>query len=167
MRGGGEEECAYPGEEPTALRRRFHAATFYGFLLCVVSTLSAGVEQDFLGIQPPYPVLSMPVVSGSLGGAGMIAGCTGLLILKRRGAPTLTTEEMARADHGMLGALLVLAISGLLTLVLRDTALFGALLLVHLASIVVCFAVAPYTKFMHGMYRLLAIYQDEWERASS
>lgn len=169
MRGGGEEECAYPGEEPTASRRRFHAAAFYGFLLCVVSTLSAGVEQDFLGIQPPYPVLSVPVVTGSLGGVGMIAGCVGLLVLKRRSAQAqttaLTTDAMIRADHGMLGALLVLAVTGLLTLLLRDTALFGAILLVHLASIVVCFAIAPYTKFVHGLYRLLAIYQDEWERS--
>lgn len=167
MRGGGEEECAYPGEEPTPLRRRFHAMTFYGFVLCVVSTLAAGVEQDFAGIQPPYPVLSVPVLSGAVGGIGMIVGCLGLLVLKRRSSAELTTKAMEHADHGMLGALLVLAFTGLLTLVLRDTAVFGAVLLVHLASIVVCFAVAPYTKFMHWVYRMLAIYQDEWERASS
>jgi citrate/tricarballylate utilization protein len=164
MRGGGEEECAYPDEEPTPARRRFHSLTFYGFLLCFASTVVAGIEQDFLGIGPPYPLLSVPVVLGTLGGLGMVAGCAGLIALKRRSPREQTTESMRRADHGLLGALLVLGLTGLLTLVLRDTVLFGVILLVHLAAIVVCFAVAPYTKFAHWVYRLLAIYQDEWER---
>ena len=163
MRGGGEEECAYPGEEPTPVRRRYHGLTFWGFVLCFASTVSAGIEQDFLGIDPPYPLLSVPVVLGTVGGAGMIVGCAGLLALKRRSAREMATETMTRADHGLLGALLVLAVTGVLTLALRETAVFGAILLIHLAAIVVCFAVAPYTKFVHWVYRLLAIYQDELE----
>jgi citrate/tricarballylate utilization protein len=166
MRGGGEEECAYPGEEPTALRRRFHSLTFYGFLLCLLSTISAGVEQDFLSIDPPYPPLSVPVALGFLGGIGMIVGCAGLLVLQRHSAPEQSTPTMRHADRGLLGALLVLAVTGMLTLLLRNTPVFGGILLIHLASIVVCFTVAPYTKFVHWVYRLLAIYQDEWEHTS-
>jgi citrate/tricarballylate utilization protein len=163
MRGGGEEECAYPDEEPTPARRRFHSMTFYGFLLCFASTVAAAFEQEFLGIMPPYPLLSVPVVLGAIGGLGMIVGCAGLVMLKRRSAKELTTETMRRADYGLLGALLFLALTGVLTLALRATPLFGAILLVHLASIVLCFAIAPYTKFVHWVYRLLAIYQNEWE----
>ncbi|HEY3684096.1 MAG TPA: tricarballylate utilization 4Fe-4S protein TcuB [Streptosporangiaceae bacterium] len=167
MRGGGEEECAYPTDQPTPARRRFHGLTFWGFLLCLLSTMAAGVEQDFLGIDPPYPPLSVPVVSGTAGGVAMIVGCAGLLALKRRAAPEQGTETMRRADHGLLGALLVLAVTGVLTLVLRETAAFGAVLLIHLAAIVVCFGVAPYTKFVHWVYRLLAVYQDEWEHRTA
>lgn len=163
MRGGGEEECAYPDEEPTPARRRYHSLTFYGFLLCLLSTMSAAATQEFFGILPPYPLLSVPVVLGTVGGIGLIAGCTGLLVLKRRSAKDQTTETMLKADHGLLGALLVLALTGVLTLVLRDTVVFGVILMIHLGAIVYCFGVAPYTKFMHGVYRLLAIYQDEWE----
>lgn len=163
MRGGGEEECAYPGEAPTPARRHAHNLVFYGFLLCLASTISAGVMQDFLGLQPPYAIFSVPVVLGTIGGIALIIGCAGLLALKRRSARDQTTETMVRADHGLLAALLVLAVTGVLTLVLRDTAAFGVILLIHLGAIVYCFAVAPYTKFMHGVYRLLAIYQDELE----
>jgi citrate/tricarballylate utilization protein len=111
-------------------------------------------------------VLSAPVLVGLVGGVGMVAGCTGLILLKRRSAAHLSTATMRGADHGLLGALLVLALTGLLTLVLRDTVAFGAILLVHLSAIAVCFAVAPYTKFVHWAYRLLATYADEWEQLS-
>jgi citrate/tricarballylate utilization protein len=51
-------------------------------------------------------------------------------------------------------------VSGLLTLVLRDAAAFGPVLVVHLATVAACFAIAPYTKFMHAVYRFLALVHD-------
>jgi citrate/tricarballylate utilization protein len=167
MRGGGEQECAYPGADPTPARRRFHAFASYGLLLCLAATIAAGIEQDFLGIQPPYPLLSAPVMLGIIGGAGMVIGCAGLLALKQRSARELTTDAAHRAGNRLLGALLILALTGLLTLAVRNTALFGPVLLIHLASITTCFAIAPYTNFMHWVYRLLALYQDEWEHAAA
>ena len=38
--------------------------------------------QDVLGLLPPYPVLSVPVVLGILGGAGVLIGGVGLLAMK-------------------------------------------------------------------------------------
>jgi citrate/tricarballylate utilization protein len=136
---------------------------FYGFVLCFAATVAAAIEQELLGIQPPYPVLSVPVLLGLIGGIGMLVGCIGLVALKRRSAGELTGESVRAADEGLLGALLVLAGTGVLTLLLRATPTFGVILLIHLAAIVVCFAVAPYTKFVHWVYRLLAIYADERE----
>jgi citrate/tricarballylate utilization protein len=37
-------------------------------------------------------------------------------------------------------------------------------LVAHLATIVVCFAVLPYTRFVHAVYRFLAIVADNTER---
>jgi citrate/tricarballylate utilization protein len=37
-------------------------------------------------------------------------------------------------------------------------------LVAHLATIVVCFAVLPYTRFVHAVYRFLAIVADNMER---
>ena len=34
---------------------------------------------------------------------------------------------------------------------------------VHLAAVVACFAIAPYTKFMHVVYRFLALVHDSAE----
>jgi len=64
-------------------------------------------------------------------------------------------------------ALLMLAVTGLATLFLRHTTLFGIVLLVHLAAVVVAFAVAPYTKFVHVVFRLLAIYKDNLDRGAT
>jgi citrate/tricarballylate utilization protein len=158
LRGGGAE-CDYPDDAPSAARRRFHLALGYGFLLCVVSTVSAAVEQDLLGISPPYPYLSVPVAAGTLGGVGMIVGGAGLLALKARSDAARSTPGMRAADYAFTTALLLLAASGLLTLAVRDTPAFGPVLVAHLAAVMVSFAVAPYTKFAHWPYRLLAIYK--------
>jgi hypothetical protein len=37
----------------------------------------------------------------------------------------------------------------------------------HLATIVVCFGIAPYTRFVHFMYRFLAIVADNLEIADT
>jgi citrate/tricarballylate utilization protein len=156
---GGEAGCDYPGDEPSPARRRFHLTLVAGFGLCLVSTVSAAAEQDLLGIGPPYAYLSVPVATGVVGGVAMIAGGAGLLALKARSDPSRGTPGMRKADYAFTAALLTLAASGLLTLAVRGTAAFGPVLVAHLAAVMVSFAVAPYTKFAHWVYRLLAIYK--------
>jgi hypothetical protein len=103
----------------------------------------------------------------------MVLGCAGLLRLRRAAgsadaamavvAPAGSAREdpaLARRGYALLAALLLLAATGLLTLVVRDTAAFGPVLIVHLAAVVACFAIAPYTKFMHVIYRFLALVAD-------
>jgi citrate/tricarballylate utilization protein len=165
LRGGGDE-CYYPDADPTPVRRRLHTAVFYGFLACVLSTVSAAFMQDLLGIDPPYAYLSVPVISGTAGGLAMIVGCTGLIVLKRRSAPAATDDAMAGHDIGFLTALDGLAVTGMLVLLSRYTPAFNLILVVHLATIVVCFAIFPYTKFMHFTYRFLALVKDNIERES-
>jgi citrate/tricarballylate utilization protein len=88
----------------------------------------------------------------------MIAGCAGLAVLKRHSGPAPTA-----ADYGLLIGLGLLAFTGMLTLLLRATPAYGLVLVAHLATIVVCFAVAPYTRFVHAVYRFLAIVADNIE----
>jgi citrate/tricarballylate utilization protein len=71
---------------------------------------------------------------------------------------------MTVKDYGFLVALTFLALTGLATLLTRSTAAFGIVYLLHLAAIVLCFAAAPYTKFMHIVYRFLALVRDNLER---
>jgi citrate/tricarballylate utilization protein len=158
LRGGGEN-CPYPQDGPSPARRRLHAAVSWGFAACLAATVSAAVLQDFLGVPPPYPPLSAPVILGTGGGVAMVAGCTGLIVLKRRSDPVPAPPE-AVADYGLLIGLGALAVTGLLTLLLRTTGAFGVLLVIHLTTIVVCIAVAPYTTFVHVIYRFLAILHD-------
>lgn len=163
LRGGGAE-CFYPrDDEPSPLRRRLHHLTLYGFLLCVLSTTSAAVLGDILDSPPPYPLISVPVISGSMGGAGLLAGCVGLLVLKVRSSPATSFAQMTVKDYGLLVALIYLAFTGLLTLALRTSSAFGLVFLAHFAGVVLCFAAAPYSKFVHFVYRFLAILKDSLE----
>jgi citrate/tricarballylate utilization protein len=163
MRGGGEE-CYAAGDGPSPARRRLHGAVAWGFAACFAATVSAAFLQDVLGRPPPYPLVSVPVILGTAGGLSMLAGCAGLIALKRR-----TEPPPAVADYGLLFGLGLLALTGLLTLLLRATPAFGLILIIHLATIVVCFAIAPYTRFVHAGYRFLALVADaiEQRRAGS
>jgi citrate/tricarballylate utilization protein len=166
MRGGGME-CTYPTEEPSGRRRAYHAWLVGGLFLCLWSTIAAGVEEEFAGWQPPYPFLSVPPLLGTAGGLAMIAGSVGLLLEKRASAAALSAPAMRRADYLLLSSLLVLAVTGLLTLALRTTPLFLGILVVHLVAVITCFAVAPYTKFMHFVYRMLSIYKYRLDSAGT
>lgn len=164
MRGGGEE-CYTSGDDPSPARRRLHGAVAGGFLACFAATVSAAFLQDVLGIAPPYPLLSVPVILGTAGGLSMLAGCAGLVALRRPGDPAAP----GIADYGLILGLGLLALTGLLTLLLRATPAFGLILVIHLATIVVCFCIAPYTRFVHAGYRFLALVADaiEQRRAGS
>jgi len=164
MRGGGEE-CYSSGDDPSPARRRLHGAVAWGFAACFAATVSAAFLQDVLGRPPPYPLLSVPVILGTAGGLSMLAGCAGLIALRRHGG----SAQPGVADYGLLIGLGLLALTGLLTLLLRATPAFGLILVIHLATIVVCFAIAPYTRFVHAGYRFLALVADasEQRRAGS
>ena len=158
LRGGGEG-CYYPADVPAPARRYLHAAVAWGFAACFAATVSAAILQDFLGVPPPYPLLSAPVLLGTGGGLALAAGCAGLIALKHRSDPVPAPDE-AVAGYGLLIGLAALAVTGLLTLLLRTTSAFGLILVVHLTTIVVCLALAPYTSFPHFIYRSLAILHD-------
>jgi citrate/tricarballylate utilization protein len=163
--GGGGIGCTYPEEVPAAGRKWFHHLVAYGFLACLCSTVAAGIEQDFAGVDPPYPFISAPVLLGTIGGAAMLLGCAGLLVLKARARPAAIDPGMAERDYSFITALGALALTGLLVEVLRTTPVFSILLVIHLAVIAMCFAVAPYSKFVHAIYRYLALVQDRLEIA--
>lgn len=163
LRGGGGD-CYYPEEtNPSADRRRLHALVAYGFGLCLVSTIAAAIMQDIMGIEPPYAVVSVPVLAGLAGGAGLLAGCVGLLLLKARATQVTSVSDMTIKDYGLLTGLAFLALSGLATFLVRSTPAFGPVFLVHMAAVMVCFATAPYSKFVHLVYRFLALVRDNIE----
>jgi citrate/tricarballylate utilization protein len=165
--GGDDDGCDYPGERPRGSRRTLHQFVVIGFALTFLSTVSAGFEQYALQILPPYPYLSVPVMSGTLGGILQIVGCVGLLVLKSRSDRAQTTQVMWRADLAFLWALVALNATGLVVVALRMSPAFGEVLVVHLGAVIVAFAVAPYTKFVHWIFRVLAIYQNAWEAMPS
>ena len=154
---GGGAGCYYPRERGSSRRRLLHHCVAGGFGLAFVSTTIAAIEQDIVGRMPPYPLLSLPVVFGTAGGVLLIAGTTGLLVLKARSEAEPASAVMTAMDYAFLVLLDLVAITGMLLLVLRDTRLMPPLLVVHLGLLAGLFITAPYGKFIHFVYRYLAL----------
>jgi citrate/tricarballylate utilization protein len=165
LRGGTAGGCYYPSERTSNSRLLFHMLVFYGFLSAFVATIAAGIMQDIFDILPPYPLLSVPVVFGSLGGVGIIVGAIGLLVLKWRSDRAPADRRTLNLDWLFLLSLAVVAITGMLLLALRETPAMGVLLVVHLATVLALYVSAPYGKFAHFLYRYAALVQNRVEAA--
>src|SRR5207302_9183945 len=79
LRGGTGGGCYYPSQRTSNTRLVLHMLVFYGFISALIATLAAAILQDVFDQLPPYPMLSVPVVLGSVGGAAMMVAATGLL----------------------------------------------------------------------------------------
>lgn len=156
LRGGGPG-CAYPEERPSSVRRIYHSFVFWGFLADFVSTTLAFIDQDVLHLLPPYPPTSAPVIFGSVGGVALIVGTAGLIWCKWKSDRAPATASAYSMDYTFLVVLGLTALTGMLTLLFRATPALGVLLVLHLASIAALFITAPYGKFVHFLYRSLAL----------
>ena len=162
--GGGGEGCTYPDEKPSHLRRWFHHFTFYGFALCFAATCVAAIYHYVFGWRAPYPFWSLPVLLGTIGGMGLLIGSAGLLWLKAIRDPALSDAAQTGMDVGFLVLLLLISITGLMLLALRETAAMGVLLAAHLAVVMALFITLPYGKFVHAVYRFAALVRYHLER---
>jgi citrate/tricarballylate utilization protein len=154
---GGGPGCTYPGERPSESRRVYHALVFWGFLFDFVSTILAFIYQDVFDRLPPYPLTSGPVVFGTLGGIALVFGVAGLIGLKFKSDRAPAGAGAYGLDYTFLVVVGLTPLTGLLTLTLRETAALGSLLIAHLAMVAALFLTAPYGKFVHALYRSLAL----------
>jgi len=154
---GGGVGCYNEDEKPTDSRRLYHHFTFYGFLLCFASTSTATLYHYLAGREAPYAWYDLPVVLGTLGGIGLIIGPVGLLLAKTRRDPELIDRPSLGMDVAFLAMLFLTSLTGLALLVLRETGAMGILLALHLGVVFALFLTFPYGKFVHGLYRFLAL----------
>lgn len=161
---GGGGGCSSEDENPAAARRLYHHLTFYGFLLCFASTSVATIYHYAWSWRAPYPYVSLPVVLGTLGGIGLVVGPLGLLLLARRRAVHLTDPAHRGMDAAFATMLILVSLSGLMLMALRATPAMGLLLAVHLGLVFGFFLTLPYGKFVHALYRLLALVKYAAER---
>jgi citrate/tricarballylate utilization protein len=164
---GGGAGCHNSDDEPGGWRRRFHHALAYGFGLCFAATCVATFDAYALGLSAPYPLLSLPVWLGCIGGVAMVAGAAGLLHLRLRRNPEQGDPSQRSMDLAFLGLLLVTAASGLVLVAARTTAAMPVLLSLHLGVVAALFVTLPYGKFVHAVYRAASLFQDAIERRRS
>jgi citrate/tricarballylate utilization protein len=156
--------CMNNDAKPSDSRKHFHHLTFYGFLLCFASTSVATAYHYLLGREAPYAWYDLPVLLGAVGGLGLIVGPIGLLAAKWRRHPMLADEARSGMDVGFILMLFMTSATGLALLVLRESTVMGLLLSVHLGVVFSLFLTLPYSKFVHGIYRFLALMRYAKER---
>ncbi|KAB0654912.1 tricarballylate utilization 4Fe-4S protein TcuB [Burkholderia diffusa] len=162
--GGHGDGCNEESDAFTLARRRFHHLTFYGFMLCFAATAVATLYHYAFGLEAPYPFLSVPVLLGTAGGIGLIAGAAGLLWLNLKRVPERGDARQRPMDRGFIALLLLTSASGLALLALRATSAMPSLLAIHLGIVMALFATLPYGKFAHGIFRSAALLKSSIEK---
>ncbi len=163
---GGGHGCNYPDDRFSTKRRTMHHLVFYGFMLCLVATTVAAVYDHVFLWPAPYAYLSIPVVFGTVGGILIVVGTIGMLFLKSQMDRRPTTSHSVGMDLGFIILLLLTSLSGLLLLALRETSAMGILLIIHLGLVLAFFITMPLGKFVHSIYRYLALVRHNQEQAN-
>jgi len=161
---GGGDGCPDQSDAPTQSRRIHHHLVFYGFMLCLASTSVATLYHYMLNLPAPYPFFSLPVLLGTVGGILMVFGCTGLLATRAKRNPALKRADQSVMDVGFVVLLLLIAASGLALLAVRTTAAMPLVHLFHLSTVLAFFLLMPYSKFVHGLYRGIALWWHHREQ---
>jgi citrate/tricarballylate utilization protein len=155
--GGHGQGCNESDDAFTLWRRRYHHFTFYGFMLCFAATCVATLYHYAFNWHAPYPLLSLPVLLGTVGGVGLLIGPTGLLWLNLHRNPERGDRAQNPMDRGFIALLLLASLSGLVLLAWRDSGAMALLLALHLGVVMALFLTLPYGKFAHGVFRAAAL----------
>jgi len=161
---GGGVGCFNEDDQPTDRRKLYHHFTFYGFALCFAATCVGTLYHYLLAREAPYAWWDLPVVLGTLGGIGLVVGPIGLLSEKWKRDRVLVDEQAMGMDTAFILMLFLTSITGLALLLWRESAAMGPLLALHLGVVFALFITMPYGKFVHGIYRFVALVRYARER---
>lgn len=168
LNGGQGQGCNFEeGDRYSDTRRRFHQAVMYGFLLCFAATGSGTILHYVFGMKAPYGFFSLPKLLGVPGGILLVIGCTGLAWLKTRADADLGARRVWGGEMAFIVLLGLTGFTGLALYAATDTGAVAPLLALHLATVLTLFVLLPYSKMVHGFYRLAALIAEAGETGSS
>ena len=161
LSGGHGDGCNFEDEDRFSnLRRYLHQATMYGFLLCFASTSVATVMHYALDMPAPYGLFSLPKLFGISGGLLLSAGTLGLAVLKLKGEKHLGVARVWGGEMAFILLLFFVSTTGLLLYWFGGSAWLTELLVIHLGAVLAFFVLLPFTKMVHGFYRLAALIKE-------
>ncbi|MBV1789486.1 tricarballylate utilization 4Fe-4S protein TcuB [Marinobacterium sp. D7] len=162
LSGGHGDGCNFEAEDAFSnSRRRYHQATMYGFLLCFAATSVATLMHYGLEMSAPYGIFSLPKLLGIPGGVLLSIGTLGLASLKLKADRELADARVWGGEMAFVLLLFVVSTSGLALYFLRETRLLNELLSLHLGAVLALFLLMPFSKMVHGFFRLAALIRDE------
>lgn len=156
--GGGQEQGCHEADDAfTLARRRAHHLTVAGFALCFAATSVATLMHYGAGRVAPYDWASLPKLLGVPGGVLLAVGSAWLGLLRHRRHPDHVVHEHQAMDLGFIALLFGTATSGLALALLRGTPALPLALAVHLGLVLALFALLPFGKAAHAVYRSVAL----------
>ncbi|MEM0075553.1 MAG: hypothetical protein QXV84_04310, partial [Conexivisphaerales archaeon] len=147
FRGGGAG-CTYPYDKGNYSRLAAHALVMFGFII------------DWLAVLF-YPFVSLStILLYLLGSLMMSAGSAALLIMAGQADKNVDTARMS----SFIGAFLLAGVSGILFILFLPTPTWAIFFLIRDSSIGSIFLLAPFSKFIHPIFRFLSLVwnRQEW-----
>ncbi len=165
LEGGHGDGCNFEdGDRFSHARRQAHQATLWGFLLCFGSTVSGTLLHYGFGVAAPYGIFSLPKLLGVPGGLLLCSGTAALAWLKLRADPELGSPSVWGGEMAFILLTFLTGASGLGLYAATGTGAVVWLLPFHLGTVLTFFLLTPYTKMVHGFYRLAALVRDASRR---
>lgn len=160
--GGGQGQgCNFEDEDRFSNKRRAaHHMVMYGFLLCFAATSSGTILHYAFDMQAPYGVFSLPKLLGIPGGVLLSIGAVWLIALKLAADPKLGAVNAWGGEVAFVLLLGMTGFTGLALWVATETTFVAPLLAIHLGAVLTFFLTTPYSKMVHGFYRLAALIRD-------
>ena len=149
-------ECDENKERATS-----HMMVLFGFIGLFIVTACFFMAEWVLHIEGPYSQINPIKWLGNLGGIALILGA-GLMIGKRL---RKTDQISAYKDWYLLGLVMTLGVTGMLTETLRLAHLYCAMASIywlHLMAVWALFAYTPFSKLAHIVYRTVAMAYQEY-----
>jgi citrate/tricarballylate utilization protein len=161
LSGGQGQGCNYEAADRYSCARRWaHQATMYGFLLCFASTSTATVYHYVFNWIAPYGLFSLPKLLGISGGLLLSAGTAWLFYLKGKSDDQLGSQQRQAGEYAFISLLFLVSTSGLILYWSSGSVLATGSLILHLAFIATFFVSLPYSKMVHGFFRLAALCRE-------
>ena len=161
LKGGHGDGCNFEdGDRFSMARRTLHQMTFWGFMMCFGSTSAGTVLHYGFGLEAPYVWYSLPKLLGVPGGIILCLGTGGLAWLKVRADPSLGAARVWGGEMAFVLLLFGVSASGLALYAASGTSAVEWLLPVHLGAVLAFFLTTPYSKMVHGFFRMAALITD-------
>ncbi|SMH28993.1 tricarballylate utilization 4Fe-4S protein TcuB [Maritimibacter sp. HL-12] len=158
LSGGAGQGCNFEREERySQARRHAHQATLWGFVMCFGATSAGTLMHYGFGLEAPYGLLSPPKLLGVPGGILLCLGTAALAWLRLQAERQLGARGVWGGEMAFVLLLFLVSASGLALYAASGTGAVPALLALHLGAVLTFFLLTPYTKMVHGFYRMAAL----------
>ena len=166
LSGGHGDGCNFEDEDRFSNARRWrHQMVMYGFLLCFASTCAGTVMHYLLDLPAPYGLFSLPKLLGIPGGILLCVGTLAMLQLKLKSDRNLADERVWGGETGFVLLLFFVSTTGLALYGLGGSGFLAELMALHLGSVLAFFLLTPYSKMVHGFFRLAALIKEAQAQA--